>query len=108
MYRTFRDNKTNTGCNLHLNFSWVNNQGHGYEIHGNLQEFQQQQENISTLEDLLVKYITKTEAAIQNQQAVIKNMKTQVEQIKATVANGKQCILPSDTEKNLIEQVLTI
>lgn len=39
------------------NFSWAN-QGHGYQIQGNLQEFEQQHGKRSSLEDLLVKYIT--------------------------------------------------
>lgn len=63
---------------------------------------------MTSFEDLLVKYITKIEIAILNQQASIHNIENWVGQIVAALSNRPYGAFPSDTEKNLREQVLAI
>lgn len=85
MHRTSRDNKTilistpkiYVGPNIQTSHGLII-RDRNIKFWGNPQEFLQQQENMSSLEGLLAKYITKNEAAIQNQQAAIKNLETLV------------------------------
>lgn len=68
----------------------------------------QQKEKMASLKDLLAKYITKIETAIENQQASIQNLENQVGQIAAALSNRSQGTLPSDTEKYSWEQMLAV
>ena len=62
-------NTYNPGWKNHLNFSWSNNQGQAIP----LQQFPQQEKK-PTLEDMLMQYIQKTDVAIQNNSASIRNL----------------------------------
>lgn len=115
MHGTFRDiknnpysNTYNSGWSKHLNVSWVNNQGQGYQIQGNPHPPGFQQEKRSSLEKLVAQFITKSKTNFQNQQATIKNLETQVGQIAAILANRVQDILPSDTKNKPRKQVLMV
>lgn len=54
----------------------------------------------------MIQYITKSETTLQNQQATIKNLKTQIGQLIDIMSSRAHGNLPSNTKKNPPVQVL--
>ncbi|XP_022895234.1 uncharacterized protein LOC111409414 [Olea europaea var. sylvestris] len=78
--------------NKYPNYAWVDSSDQVNQIRDNPPTIQQQEEKRQSLEDLLVKYVIKTETMIQNQQAFIHNLEKQV---KATALSNKNTTLVS-------------
>ncbi|XP_073153053.1 uncharacterized protein [Henckelia pumila] len=68
----------------------------------------QPQEGKSSLEQMLLQFISSTETRMQNQDALIKNLENQIGQLAKTISSRDQGTLPSDTKKNPKEQVKAI
>ncbi|XP_073132930.1 uncharacterized protein [Henckelia pumila] len=98
-------NSYNPGWRQHPNFSWggQNNKPYGNQNYG-----RQPQEEKSSLEQMMQKFISSTETRMQNQDASIKNLENQIGQLAKTISSRDQGTLPSDTEKNPKEQVKAI
>ncbi|KAL0300087.1 UNVERIFIED_CONTAM: hypothetical protein Scaly_3059700 [Sesamum calycinum] len=60
------------------------------------------------IEDMLSKFITTTDTQFQNQKTSIQNLEVQVRQLVSIVSERKEGQFPSDTEKNLKEQINAI
>ncbi|XP_022856798.1 uncharacterized protein LOC111377885 [Olea europaea var. sylvestris] len=84
---------SHSSLNKHPNYAWVDNSDQVNQMKDCPPAIQQQEEKMQSLEDLLVKYITKTKS---------------VGQIATALANRAQGTLLNDTEKNLNEQVLAV
>lgn len=103
----------NPGWRNHQNFSWRGDQN---KFHNqNQPQGQFQQEKKIQLEEILAKfmektdkYMEKTEIALQNQGAAIKNLETQVGQIALAINGRAPGTLPSNTEVNPREQCQAI
>ncbi|XP_021284056.1 uncharacterized protein LOC110416390 [Herrania umbratica] len=98
-------NTYNPGWRNHPNFSWSNNAGPSNPKPIMPPGFQQQArpqipEKKSQLEELLLQYISKTDAIIQSQGASLRNLETQVGQLANSINNRPQGSLPSDTQIN--------
>lgn len=86
----------------HPNFSWSNqnqNRPHG--------QFQQQEKR-PQLEDMIGKFMEKAKATLQNQNASIKNLETQMGQLAMALTVRMSGNLPNNTEINPKEQVKAI
>ncbi|KAL0367368.1 UNVERIFIED_CONTAM: hypothetical protein Sradi_3626900 [Sesamum radiatum] len=101
-------NTYNSGWRSYLNFSWSNNQQQGSTGHHQPRQVQPAQEKKSNIEDVLSKFITTAKARFQSQEASIRNIEVQIGQLVSMVSGRREGQLPSDTEKNLREQVNTI
>ncbi|XP_073120506.1 uncharacterized protein [Henckelia pumila] len=90
-------NTYNPGWKQHLNFSWggQNNRSYGNQNYG-----RQPQEEKSSMEQMMQKFISSTETRMQNQDASIKNLKNQIGQLAKAMSSRELGTLPSDTEKN--------
>ncbi|XP_073129591.1 uncharacterized protein [Henckelia pumila] len=98
-------NSYNTGWRQHPNFSWG---GQNNKPCGNQNYDRQPQEEKSSLEQMMQKFISSTETRMQNQDASIKNLENQIGKLAKTISGNDQGTLPSDTEKNPKEQVKAI
>lgn len=67
-------NNYHLSLNKHPNYTWVDNSDQINQMRSNSPVIHQQEENRQSLDDLIVKYITKTETTIQNQQATIHSL----------------------------------
>src|SRR5262249_37856648 len=90
-------NTYNPGWRNHPNFSWSNQQNQRPPPPGYNQSQQQQK---PSLEELMSKFISTSEARFQNQDASIKNLETQVGQLSKMMSERAQGTLPSNTEPN--------
>src|SRR5215471_9897090 len=96
-------NTYNLGWRNHPNFSWSNQQNPRPPLPGYNQTHppqQQQQQQKPSLEELMSKFISTSEARFQNQEASIKNLETQVGQLAKMMSERAQGTLPSNTEPN--------
>src|SRR5262249_15210347 len=91
-------NTYNPGWRNHPNFSWTNQQNPRPPPPGYNQTHPQQQK--PSLEELMSKFISTSEARFQNQDASIKNLETQVGQLAKMMSERVQGTLPSNTEPN--------
>src|SRR5262249_19608220 len=98
-------NTYNPGWRNHPNFSWSNQQNPRPPPPGYNQTHQQQQQQKPSLEELMSKFISTSEARFQNQDASIKNLETQVGQLAKMMSERAQGTLPSNTEPNPRGQV---
>ncbi|XP_073121149.1 uncharacterized protein [Henckelia pumila] len=98
-------NSYNPGWRQHPNFSWG---GQNNKAYGNQNYSRQPQEEKSSLEQMMQKFISSTETRMQNQDASIKNLENQIGQLAKSISSRDQGTLPSDTEKNPKEQVKAI
>ncbi|XP_073122003.1 uncharacterized protein [Henckelia pumila] len=98
-------NSYNPGWRQHPNFSWG---GQNNKPYGNQNYSRHPQEEKSSLEQMMQKFISSTETRMQNQDASIKNLENQIGQLAKSISSGDQGTLPSDTEKNPKEQVKAI
>ena len=87
----------------HPNFSWSNNQEQAKPP----QQFPQQEKK-PTLEDMFVQYMQKTDVAIQNNSASIRNLEVQIDQLSSMLTKRTAGTLPSNTVTNLKEHVKAI
>ncbi|XP_073120712.1 uncharacterized protein [Henckelia pumila] len=94
-------NSYNPGWRQHPNFSWG---GQNNKAYGNQNYSRQPQEEKSSLEQMMQKFISSTETRMQNQDASIKNLENQIGQLAKSISSRDQGTLPSDTEKNPKEQ----
>nr|XP_023894290.1 uncharacterized protein LOC112006229 [Quercus suber] len=93
----------NPGWRNHPNFSWSNNQGQAKPP----QQFPQQEKK-PTLEDMFMQYTQKTDEAIQNNSASIRNLKVQIGQLSSMLTERTTGTLPSNTVTNPKEHVKAI
>ncbi|XP_073139087.1 uncharacterized protein [Henckelia pumila] len=95
----------NPGWKQHPNFSWggQNNRSYGNQNYG-----RQPQEENSSMEQMMQKFISSTETRMQNQDASIKNLENQIGQLAKAMSSRELVTLPSDTEKNPKEQVKAV
>src|SRR5262249_54549399 len=95
-------NTYNPGWRNHPNFSWSNQQNPRPPPPGYNQTHPQQpqQQQKPSLEELMSKFISTSEARFQNQDASIKNLETQVGQLAKMMSERAQGTLPSNTEPN--------
>src|SRR5262249_34728926 len=100
-------NTYNPGWRNHPNFSWSNQQNPRPPPPGYNQTHPPQQQKPS-LEDLMSKFISTSEARFQNQEASIKNLETQIGQLAKMMFERVQGTLPSNTEPNPRGQVNAI
>ncbi|XP_073154074.1 uncharacterized protein [Henckelia pumila] len=98
-------NSYNPGWRQHPNFSWG---GQNNKPYGNQNYSRHPQEEKSSLEQMIQKFISSTETRMQNQDASIKNLENQIGQLVKSISSRDQGTLPSDTEKNPKEQVKEI
>ncbi|XP_073138503.1 uncharacterized protein [Henckelia pumila] len=98
-------NSYNPGWRQHPNFSWG---GQNNKPYGNQNYSRHPQEEKSSLEQMMQKFISSTETRMQNQDASIKNLENQIGQLAKSISSRDQGTLPSDTEKNPKEQVKAI
>ncbi|XP_073133382.1 uncharacterized protein [Henckelia pumila] len=68
----------------------------------------QHQEEKSSMEQMMQKFISSTETRMQNQDASIKNLENQIGQLAKAMSSRELGTLPSDTEKNPKEQVKAV
>nr|XP_023916883.1 uncharacterized protein LOC112028427 [Quercus suber] len=87
----------------HPNFSWSNNQGQA-----KLPQQFPQQEKKPTLEDMFMQYMQKTDVAIQNNLASIRNLEVQIGQLSSMLTERTTGTLPSTTVTNPKEHVKAI
>ncbi|XP_073120421.1 uncharacterized protein [Henckelia pumila] len=78
------------------------------KLYGNQNYSRHPQEEKSSLEQMMQKFIPSTETRMQNQDASIKNLENQIGQLAKSISSRDQGTLPSDTEKNPKEQVKAI
>src|SRR5262249_30939398 len=102
-------NTYNPGWRNHPNFSWTNQQNlrpppPGY----NQTHPPQQQQQKPSLEDLMSKFISTSEARFQNQDASIKNLETQIGQLAKMMTERTQGASSSNAEPKLKEHVKAI
>ncbi|XP_073138025.1 uncharacterized protein [Henckelia pumila] len=93
------------GWRQHPNFSWG---GQNNKPYGNKNYGRHPQEEKSSLEQMMQKFISSTETGMKNQDASIKNLENQIGKLAKTISSRDQGTLPSDTEKNPKEQVKAI
>ncbi|XP_073127237.1 uncharacterized protein [Henckelia pumila] len=98
-------NSYNPGWRQHPNFSWS---GQNNKPYGNKNYGRQPQEEKSSLEHMMQKFISSTETRMQNQDSSIKNLENLIGHLAKTISSRDQGTLPSDTEKNPKEQVKAI
>ncbi|XP_073120605.1 uncharacterized protein [Henckelia pumila] len=98
-------NSYNPGWRQHPNFSWG---GQNNKPYGNQNYSRHPQEEKSSLEQMMQKFISSTETRMQNQDASIKNLENQIGQLAKSISSRYQGTLPSDTEKNPKEHVKAI
>ncbi|XP_073139096.1 uncharacterized protein [Henckelia pumila] len=98
-------NSYNPGWRQHPNFSWG---GQNNKAYGNQNYSRQPQEEKSSLEQMMQKFISSTETRMQNQDASIKNLENQIGQLAKSISSRDQGTFSSDTEKNPKEQVKAI
>ncbi|XP_073119981.1 uncharacterized protein [Henckelia pumila] len=98
-------NTYNPGWKQHPNFSWggQNNRPYRNQNYG-----KQHQEEKSSMEQMMQKFISSTETRMQNQDASIKNLENQIGQLAKAMSSREPGTLPSDTEKNSKEQVKAV
>ncbi|XP_023886157.1 uncharacterized protein LOC111998291 [Quercus suber] len=96
-------NTYNPGWRNHPNVSWSNNQGQAKPP----QQFPQQEKKL-TLEDMFMQYIQKTNMAIQNNSASIRNPEVQIGQLSSMLIERTTRTLPSNTITNPKEHVKAI
>ncbi|XP_073121533.1 uncharacterized protein [Henckelia pumila] len=98
-------NTYNPGWRQHSNFSWggQNNRPYGNQNYG-----KKPQEEKSSMEQMMQKFISSTETRIQNQDASIKNLENQIGQLAKAMSSRELGTLPSDTKKNPKEQVKAV
>src|SRR5262249_23743115 len=102
-------NTYNPGWRNHPNFSWSNQQNPRPPPPGYKQPHpQQQQQQKPSLEDLMSKCISTSEARFQNQDASIKNLETQIGQLAKIMSEKAQSASPSNAEPKLKEHVKAI
>ena len=97
----------NPGWRNHPNFAWGNNT-RAPQQNQPPPGFHPPQEKKSNMEELMTKFVIATEARLQNQEATIRNLETQIGQLANYVSNRPQGTLPSNTEKNPKEDVQAI
>ncbi|XP_073137231.1 uncharacterized protein [Henckelia pumila] len=98
-------NSYNPRWRQHPNFSWG---GQNNKAYGNHNYSRQPQQEKSSLEQMMQKFISSTETRMQNQDASIKNLENQIGKLAKSISSRDQGTLPSDTEKNPKEQVKAI
>ncbi|XP_073119970.1 uncharacterized protein [Henckelia pumila] len=98
-------NSYNPGWRQHPNFSWG---GQNNKPYGNQNYSRPPQEEKSSLEQMMQKFISSTETRMKNQDASIKNLENQIGQLAKSISIRDQSTLPSDTEKNPKEHVKAI
>ncbi|XP_073121926.1 uncharacterized protein [Henckelia pumila] len=76
--------------------------------YGNQNYGKQHQEEKSSMEKMMQKFISSTETRMKNQDASIKNLENQIGQLTKAMSGRDPGTLPSDTEKNHKEQVKAI
>ncbi|XP_073121915.1 uncharacterized protein [Henckelia pumila] len=98
-------NKYNPGWKQHPNFSWggPNNRPYGNQNYG-----KQHQEEKSSREQMMQKFISSTKTRMKNQDASIKNLENQIGQLAKAMSSIDPSTFPSDTEKNPKEQVKAV
>ena len=96
-------NTYNPGWRNHPNFSWSNNQ----ELAKPPQQLPQQEKK-PTLEDMFMQYIQKTDVAIQNNSASIRNLEVQIGQLSSMLTERTTRTWPSNTVTNPKELVKAI
>ncbi|XP_050259914.1 uncharacterized protein LOC126704981 [Quercus robur] len=96
-------NTYNPGWRNHPNFSWSNNQG----LAKPPQQFPQQEKK-PTLKEMFMQYIQKTDVAIQNNSASIRNLEVQIGQLSSMLTKRTAGTLPSNTITNLKEHAKAI
>ncbi|XP_073127370.1 uncharacterized protein [Henckelia pumila] len=102
-------NTYNPGWKNHPNFSWSNqNQNLNQQNVVRPPPGFAQQDKKPSLEDLMTNFISSTETRLQNQDASIRNLETQLGQLANIIAGRTQGTLPSDTERNPKEQAKAI
>ncbi|XP_073120574.1 uncharacterized protein [Henckelia pumila] len=97
-------NSYNPGWRQHPNFSW----GGQNKPYGNQNYSKPPQEEKSSLEQMMQKFISSTETRMQNQDASIKNLENQIGKLAKSISSRDQGTLPSDSENNPKEQVKAI
>src|SRR5262249_54661330 len=90
------------GWRNHPNFSWANQSNH---MPSPPMYNQPQIDQKPSLEELMSKFISTSEARFQNQDASIKNLETQVGQLVKMMSERARGTLPSNTEPNLRGQL---
>ncbi|XP_073120170.1 uncharacterized protein [Henckelia pumila] len=98
-------NTYNPGWRQHPNFLWGGQNNRSYR---NQNHRRQPQEEKSSMEQMMQKFISSTETRMQNQDASIKNLENQIGQLAKAFSNRELGTLPSDTEKNPKEQVKAV
>ncbi|XP_073152742.1 uncharacterized protein [Henckelia pumila] len=81
----------------------MNNRPYGNQNYG-----KQPQEENSSMEQMMQKFISSTETIMQNQDTSIKNLENQIGQLAKAMSSRELGTLPSDTEKNPKEQVKAV
>ncbi|XP_073138487.1 uncharacterized protein [Henckelia pumila] len=97
-------NTYNPGWKKHPIFSWgvQKNQSRPYQ---NKNHVKQPQEEKSSLDQMMQKFISSTETRMQNQDATIRGLENKTGQLAKRMSNREPGSLPSDTETNPKEQV---
>ncbi|XP_073129183.1 uncharacterized protein [Henckelia pumila] len=98
-------NTYNQGWKQHPNFSWGGQNNRSYE---NQNYERQPQEEKSSMEQMMQKFISSTETRMQNQDASIKNLENQIGKLAKAMSSRELGTLPSDREKNPKEQVKAV
>ncbi|XP_073120512.1 uncharacterized protein [Henckelia pumila] len=102
-------NTYNPGWKNHPNFSWSNqNQNLNQQNVMRPPLGFAQQDKKPSLEDLMTNFISSTETRLQNQDASIRNLETQLGQLANIISGRTQGTFPSDTEKNPKEKAKAI
>ncbi|XP_073123449.1 uncharacterized protein [Henckelia pumila] len=100
-------NSYNSVWRQHPKFSW-GGQNNQYRPQGNQNYGKQPQEEKSSLEQMMRKFMSSTETRMHNQDSSIKNLENQIGQLEKAMSNRELGTLPRGTEKNPKEQVKAV
>ncbi|XP_073153803.1 uncharacterized protein [Henckelia pumila] len=98
-------NTYNPRWKQHPKFSW---EGQNNRSYGNQNYGRHPQEEKSSMEEMMQKFISSTETRMQNQDASIKNLENQIGQLAKAMSSRELGTLPSDTKKNPKEKVKAV
>lgn len=101
-------NQYNPGWRNHPNFSWGNNNQHRPQPPAYQARPLPPQERKSNLEEMLTNFMAAQEARMKNQDASIKALEVQLGQLATAVSSRNQGALPSNSERNPIEDAKAI